>query len=86
VAQRQVNIRLDDDDYRVLEAAANVNRRTLPEEVRTILVERVAAANEDPHVQELLRIWAERDGAADGTVTPIRRAGKPSRGGDGERA
>lgn len=85
MAQRQVNVRLDDKDYRVLEAAANVNRRTLPEEIRTVLVERVAAASDDPHVRELLRIWAEREGTADGKVTPIRRA-RSKHGGEGDPA
>lgn len=62
MAQHQVNIRVDDADYEVLEAGAFVEHRSLADEFRAALHAWVVALKTDPDVASVLSIREERDG------------------------
>ena len=76
VSQRQINIRLRDEDVAVLEAAAFLHGGALPDFVRRILLERVAALRSDPRVQQALRLRAEQTAEEKGVLRPINGAQK----------
>jgi hypothetical protein len=58
VRQRQVNVRLDEADAEILEAAGFVNGRSLTDEARAGLLSHVAKAKEDPLVVKALEVKA----------------------------
>jgi hypothetical protein len=60
VAQRQVNIRLAEEDVAVLEAAAFADDDALPDLVRSILLERIASFRRDPEIDQILAVRAAR--------------------------
>ena len=60
MGQRQVNVRLDDADIEILEAAAFLDGRTLSDEARTALLSHVAEVRRDPLVKKALEVRAER--------------------------
>lgn len=60
MAQRQVNVRLDEETIEVLEFAGLLDGRTLLDEVRAAIQARAAAAAEDPDVQEVLEVKRRR--------------------------
>jgi uncharacterized protein (DUF1778 family) len=51
VAQRQVNVRLDDETIEILEAAGFLEGRNLTDEARAAIVTRANEVGEDPLVQ-----------------------------------
>jgi hypothetical protein len=82
MAQRQVNIRVDEEDFEVLEASAFVNGTTLSDEVRRAVRALVMRARDEGDVRDALKIRHKRAGAAPSTgstVTPLRPEGR-SRG------
>ncbi len=83
MAQRQVNIRLADEDVTVLEAAAFIDGEALSDRVRAVLLQHVESLRADPLVQQALRLRAERDGMKDGSVASLsdRRTTKGGNGG-----
>lgn len=78
MAQRQVNIRLAEEDVAVLEAAAFLDELAVSDLVRTILLERVTALRGDAAVGEALRLRAERAAIRSGVVSSL--ADRRSRG------
>lgn len=58
--QRQINVRLDEDDVSVLEAAGFIDNRSLTDEARAALLLRVEELRQDPFVQKALGVRAER--------------------------
>lgn len=60
VGQRQVNVRLDEADVEILEAAGFVNGRNLTDEARAGLLSHVAKVKEDPLIKRALGVRAER--------------------------
>jgi hypothetical protein len=83
VAQRQVNIRLAEEAVTILEVAAFLDKETLPDRVRAVLMQHVESLRADPLVQEGLRLRAEREGMKEGSVTSLsaRRTSKGEAGG-----
>jgi uncharacterized protein (DUF1778 family) len=77
MAQRQVNIRVDDEDFEILEASAFVNGTTLSDEVRQAVLALVLRAREEEDVLDALAIRYRRagDAKADSTVTHLRPKG-----------
>lgn len=84
--QRQINIRLPDEDVAVLEAGAFLDEGQLSEFVRQALLDRVAALRAHPRVQEALRLRAEQAAEKDGVLRPIADGKKRGRAGDGQSA
>lgn len=83
MAQRQVNIRLAEEAVTILEVAAFLDKETLPDRVRAVLMQHVEALRADPLVQEGLRLRAEREGMKEGSVASLsaRRTSKGEAGG-----
>jgi hypothetical protein len=71
VGQRQINIRLADEDMGVLEAASFLEAEPLHEVVRAILLDRVAGLRADPKVQQALRLRAERTAEHAGVLSSL---------------
>jgi hypothetical protein len=84
VAQRQINIRLSDEDVAVLEAAAFLESQALADVVRGTLLERVATLRREPEVATLLDLRARRAAERSGAVTSLdaRRKRQRPDGGD----
>lgn len=78
MSQRQLNIRLADKDIAVLEAASFLQAHPLPDLVRSVLLDRVAALSADPLVQQALRLRAEDAAIKEGKVTPLKRRRAPA--------
>lgn len=57
---RQVNVRIDDADLRVLAIGALLEDSAIPDEVRLAIQNRVAELRADPDVQDMLRIRDRR--------------------------
>jgi len=84
--QRQINIRLPDEDVAVLAAGAFLDEGQLHEFVRQTLLDRVAILRANPRVQEALRLRAEQAAEKDGVLRPIAGGKKRDRSGDGRSA
>jgi len=54
VPQRQVNVRLDEDEFDELESCAFIERRSLPEELRAAVRAHIAILEENPHFEAAL--------------------------------
>ena len=79
MSQRQINIRLPDEEVAVLEAAAFLEGGSLADLVRTALTDRVAGLRTDPRVLDALRLRAERSAEKAGVLRPLdakRRGGQ----------
>ena len=86
MSQRQINIRLPDEDVAVLEAGAFLDAGSLPEFVRQTLLDRVETLRSNPRVLEVLRLRAEEAAEKDGVLRPIRGGKKRDQAGDGQSA
>ena len=58
--QRQINVRLNEDDVAVLEAGGFIDNRSLTDEARAALLLHVESLREEPLVQKALEVRAER--------------------------
>lgn len=86
MSQRQINIRLPDEDVAVLEAAAFLDKEPFPEFVRQILLSRVATLRGNPRVQQALRLQAEQAAEKEGVLRPLRGGRTANHPGDGQSA
>lgn len=76
MATRQINIRLPEDEARVLDAAAFVDGlSSVAEVLRPAITQLIARLQDDPDVLAAARIRLERDAAHQGKLTrlPSRR-------------
>lgn len=79
MATRQINIRLPEDEARILDAAAFVDGLSSVSEVlRPALARLVAELEADPDVQAAVRIRVERTAARQGKLSrlPARQSGE----------
>lgn len=73
MAQRQVNVRIDDEDLEVLIAGGFIEGTSMTDEVRLAIQKRIDELRSDPDVAEVLRIQQERRARNEApNVTPIR--------------
>ena len=86
MAQRQINIRLDEDEVTVLEAAAFLDGLNVAELVRRLLRNEVTALRQQTDIRELVRHRAERAAARQGVLTPLDAKGSARNGSDREPA
>jgi hypothetical protein len=61
VAQHQVNIRIDDADFGLLEAGAYIEHRGIADELRAALSAHVAKLRDDHDVMAVVHVRAARD-------------------------
>jgi uncharacterized protein (DUF1778 family) len=71
VAHRQLNIRLDIDDYRVLDAAAWLDDTSVAEFVRPALSRLIIELRRDPEVSKAIRLRTERAARKEGKLTSL---------------
>jgi uncharacterized protein (DUF1778 family) len=71
MAQRQINIRLSEDDARVLDAAAFLDQGSVIDLARHVVLQEVKVRREQPRVQQLLRLQAEQAAEEEGTLRPL---------------
>jgi hypothetical protein len=71
VAQKQVNIRLPDEDVAVLETAAYLSRQAQADLIREILQREIAKLRSQPRVIQALRLQAEQAAEASGRLTSL---------------
>ena len=84
MSQRQINIRLPDEDAAVLEAGAFLDAGSLAEFVRQTLLDRVETLRSNPRVLEVLRLRAEEAAEKEGVLRPMRGGKKRDKAGDGQ--
>lgn len=73
-AQRQVNVRLDVDEFEALDTCAFLERRSVPEELRAVVRAHIAAFEGRTSFKEATAARASRDeetGKAKSTVTSL---------------
>jgi hypothetical protein len=83
VGQRQLNIRLPDEDLAVLDAQAYLKRAALSDLVRSLLLAEIARMRKMPRVQAALRLRAEEDAEETGVLTSLEGRHRRT-GGDGK--
>jgi len=73
-AQRQINVRVDDDEFDELYACAFIEGRTLPEELRAAVRAHIDGLEKNPHFKAALAArrgrTAEKTGE-ESAVTPL---------------
>lgn len=71
--QRQINIRLDEEDFKALEAVSFLDGIGVADQLRQVALNLVRDRRGDPDVVSLLAVWEKRVGRdSDNTVTPLR--------------
>ena len=83
MAQKQVNIRLPEDDVAVLEAASYLRGESVAELARLKLLELVAGYRSDGRVQEVMRLRAEQTAEEEGVLHPLEKRRLQKQGSDG---
>lgn len=73
MAQRQINIRLPEEDVVVLEASAYLDAHALPDLVRSLVLQHVATLKLDPEVQQFVRARSRRKAESQTKVTSIKK-------------
>jgi uncharacterized protein (DUF1778 family) len=71
VAQRQVNVRLDEETIEILEAAGFLDGRNLTDEARAAILARAKEAQADPLVQEARTLRHKRLSEAEDNALSI---------------
>jgi hypothetical protein len=69
--REQLNLRLPPEWFDVLAAAALYDGQSVPDYVKALVAQKVAALREDPDIADFLRRKAERAGVSDGSVARI---------------
>jgi hypothetical protein len=77
MGQKQLNVRLSEDIFDVLEAMAFIEGVSLPDVIRPVIEGLAAEARSEPAIQLALRARAERLAVRSGKLSRI-----PSRGAD----
>jgi hypothetical protein len=80
--QRQINVRLPANVVGVIEAAAILEELSTAEYLKPVLEDLAGSLKEDPSVQTIIRLRAERAAQKEGKLSPIdskRRASGPPR-------
>jgi hypothetical protein len=77
VGQRQINIRLADEDVAILEASAFLKGQPLSDLARAVLLSQVEALRDQPRIRNVLRSRAEEQAEERGVLTSLdaRRGG-----------
>jgi hypothetical protein len=80
--QRQINIRLDEEDFKALEAVSFLDGVGVADQLRQVALDLVRERRVDPDVTHLLEIWERRSGSPEAatTVTRLRTGKGPARG------
>jgi len=71
VAYKQINVRLPAEAARYIEAAAALDDQSVAEFLKPMFDEVVGRAKKDKHVQEFLRMKAERAAQKEGKLTDL---------------
>jgi hypothetical protein len=79
LAQRQINIRIPEEDALVLDAASFLNGGSVAENARATLLAEVEALRKRPRIRAMLRLWAEEAAEEQGVLSAL-----PDRQGGGE--
>ncbi|HWT95318.1 MAG TPA: hypothetical protein VN238_20145 [Solirubrobacteraceae bacterium] len=80
--QRQINIRLPEDEADLLEIGAFLDREPLADYIRAILRERIAMLQQEPRVSEIRRIRAEHEAVKSGDVSELEAKRRSKNGGE----